>query len=304
MRRANTGRTQGSSRPRNWVKGVIGTASVAAIAIAIGASPASGAVTIGQTSADSEICEGLLEVLQPTVTAGNSYVVPAVGTITSWSHRAGPSADDQPTRMKVFRKVAEPSTYEVVAQDGPRMVKPGVVNTFASSIPVSPGDVLGMTTLGMSAGNPTSCRFNATGETSLSRFGEDLPTGIAGAFSSLPDLRVNISAVVEPANAFTLGDVSRNKKKGNAKLTVSVPNPGSLALSGKGVKPVAAGALAAKTVPAAGEATLKIRATGKKKRKLKKRGKVKVRPQATYTPIGGDPSAQSLKIKLKKRLKN
>ena len=304
MRRANTGWAPGSNRPRDWLKGVVGTASVAAIAITIGAAPASGAVTIGQTSLESEACEGPLELLQPTVTSGNSYVVPAVGTITSWSHQAGLNESDQLGKVKIFRKVSEPSTYTVVAQGPPRTLKNGAFNTFPTSIPVLPGDVLGFTALSVSAGNASFCRFHAAGDTALTLFGDDLPNGATGAFGPVPDLRVNVSAVVEPANAFTLGEVRRNKKRGNAKLTGSVPNPGSLALSGKGVKPVAAGALAAKSVPAAGEATLKIRATGKKKRKLKKRGKVKVRPQATYTPIGGDPSAQSLKIKLKKRLKN
>ena len=62
-------------------------------------------------------------------------------------------------------------------------------------------------------------------ETSLSLFGDDLPNGATGAFGPVPDLRVNVSAVVEPANAFTLGEVRRNKKKGKATLTVSVPNP-------------------------------------------------------------------------------
>jgi hypothetical protein len=46
---------------------------------------------------------------------------------------------------------------------------------------------------------------------------------------------------------------------------------------------------------------LTIRAEGKKKRKLNKRGKVKVSPNVTYTPTGGDPATQSRKLKLRKR---
>ena len=296
-----TSRHQRLARPRRCLKRLARAGGLAALALAIGASPAAGAVTIGQTSADSEVCEGPLEVLQPTVTAGNAYVVPALGTITSWSHRAGPSEDDQLTKMKVFRKIAEPSTYQVVAQDGPRMVKPGVLNTFTTNIAVTPGDVLGMTVLGTSAGNPTSCHFNAPGETSLSRFGDDLSGGVAAAFPSVPELRVNISAVVAPSNAFALGEVRRNKKKGTAALTVSVPNPGQVALSGKGVK-TAAAARTAKTVPSAGEVKLRLKAKGKKKRRLNKTGKVTIKPKITYTPTGGDPSTRSLRLKLKRRL--
>jgi subtilisin-like proprotein convertase family protein len=107
---------------------------------------------------------------------------------------------------------------------------------------------------------------------------------------------------IKPSNVFTLGAVTRNKKKGTARLTVNVPGPGELALSGNGVKTAdTAGAVAAKTVPAAGKVRLLIRAKGKKKRKLNETGKVKVMPSVTFTPTGGDPSTQARKLKLKKR---
>jgi hypothetical protein len=66
--------------------------------------------------------------------------------------------------------------------------------------------------------------------------------------------------------------VTRNKKKGTATLQVEIPNPGTLALSGKGVKP--RGAAAAVSVPA-GTAKLVVKARGKKKtKKLEQTGKV------------------------------
>jgi subtilisin-like proprotein convertase family protein len=107
---------------------------------------------------------------------------------------------------------------------------------------------------------------------------------------------------IKLSNVFTLGAISRNKKKGTATLKVNVPNPGELALSGKGLTTArAAGAVVAKTVPTAGEVKLLIRARGKKKRRLNETGKVKVKPTITYTPTGGDPSTQSRDLKLKKR---
>ena len=51
-----------------------------------------------------------------------------------------------------------------------------------------------------------------------------------------------------PSNEFTLGKPKLNKRKGTARLAVTVPGPGELALSGNGVK--AAGAAVAKTVTA------------------------------------------------------
>lgn len=56
-----------------------------------------------------------------------------------------------------------------------------------------------------------------------------------------------------------------------------------------------------KAVPA-GTASLLIKAKGKQKRKLYDKGKVKLNPAITYTPTGGNPSTQSLKVKLKKKL--
>ena len=45
-----------------------------------------------------------------------------------------------------------------------------------------------------------------------------------------------------------------------------------------------------------------IKAKGKKKRKLNDTGKVTLNVAVTYTPTGGDPSTQSVKVKLKKNL--
>ena len=54
------------------------------------------------------------------------------------------------------------------------------------------------------------------------------------------------------------------RRKGTATLTVEVPNPGELTVSGKGVKAASAeGAVISKTVGAAGEVKLKIRAKGR-----------------------------------------
>jgi len=111
-----------------------------------------------------------------------------------------------------------------------------------------------------------------------------------------------------PSNAFTLGKVKRNKRKGTATIPVTLPGPGTLALTGKGLvtqRPAARAGTAAKTVSAAGtvKLTLKVK-KAKLKRKLKKTGKLKVAATITYTPNNGDPAAQTLKTKLVKKLKH
>lgn len=272
--------------------------SLAALSLAAGGSQASASVTLGQLSPDpsTSFCFGPMDEAQPTVTSGNAYVVPGAGTITSWSHNAR-AGEGQTFTMKVFRKIAEPGTYEVVGHDGPRPLAASALNTFQASIPVKPGDVLGFNN-----GSPvaTSCGFPVMGESYLFRNG-NLADGESGDFTSFAGFRLNISAEFEYSNAFTLGATTRNKKKGTATLNLTLPNPGELTASGNGVKASSAGATISKSVTE-GAAQLLIKATGKKKKKLNQNGKVKLNVAVTYTPTGGDPSTQSIKVKLKKNL--
>jgi len=90
--------------------------------------------------------------------------------------------------------------------------------------------------------------------------------------------------------------VKRNKRKGTAKLTVSVPGPGDIELAqGKTVKGDEARA------DDAGEATLTVKAKGKAKKKLSSKGKAKVAADVTYTPDGGQPNTQTASVKLSKK---
>jgi hypothetical protein len=125
--------------------------------------------------------------------------------------------------------------------------------------------------------------------------GGNLADGQSTGFQTFPDWRVNISAVVSPSNAFTLGKARRNVRRGTAILTAIVPNPGRLTVSGRGLKRTG------KTVTAPGRVRLLIGARGRKKRKLNETGRVRVRPKITYTPTGGDPRTQSTRLTLRKR---
>lgn len=242
-------------------------------------------------------CPGVsVDRLQPTVAEGNTYVVPGNGTITSWSHNF--AAGNQTMRMEIFRQVAG-LTYKVVAHDGPYPLVGGALNTFQANIPVRAGDVLG---LHHSQPSMTTCPyFFAPGDQILSKNG-NLADGEEADFEVSPvDRRLNITAVFVPSNGFTLGAITRNKKKGTATIVVNVPNAGEVTGSGTRVEVAGgAGAVSSKTVNTPGDVQLLIKAKGKKKRKLAKTGKVKVTPTITYVPTGGDPSSQSVTVKLKK----
>jgi hypothetical protein len=270
----------------------IPVAVVAALVLSAGTSSAGAAVTIGQTANPAINC-GVFDRVQPTVTSGTAYVVPptvASGTITSWSTQAGNNAG--PLAMKVYRPLGG-NTYQVVGLNGPHALTPNVLNTFPTNVAVRAGDVLGNST---PVDTGPVCTFTVAGEFYLRRAG-NLADGSQGTFDLFAgDRRLNVSAVINPTNTFTLGAITRNKKKGIAFITATVPNPGELTLSGKGLKAIT------RTAGAPGSVQLKVKATGKKKNKLNETGKVKTNPAVTYRPTGGDPSSQSRRVQLKKLL--
>jgi hypothetical protein len=274
---------------------MVASASAVTVMLAT-AAQAGAAITLGQTGPPAAGgCLANFDRVQPPVTSGNTYVVPGTGTITSWSNNTGAGAG-QIMRLKIFRQGAG-SSWTAGAADVPRTLVPNTVNTFTGlSLPVKPGDSLGLHT---GTGTPT-CDFAVTGETYFRRAG-DLANGQSGDFTMpINGFRLNVSAVFVPTNTFSLGAAVRNKKKGTATITATVPNSGELTVSGNGVK--TAGARTSVAV-SAGTARLTIRATGKKKKKLKTKGKAKLAPTITYTPTGGDPRTQSTLVRLKKKLK-
>jgi Ca2+-binding RTX toxin-like protein len=175
---------------------MIPVAVVAALALTASTSPAGAAVTIGQTAPPTTTCANNADRLQPTVTSGNSYVVPATvatGTITSWSTEALAGVGRR-LGLKVYRPLGG-ATYQVVGQAGPHGLTGGVLNTFQASVPVRAGDILG-TTVEPTGGNP-GCNFVLPGDTYLTRTG-NLAVGASGDFvPGSADRRQNISAVVE-----------------------------------------------------------------------------------------------------------
>jgi hypothetical protein len=282
---------------------VIGALAIAGLLQ--GAPSASGSVTIGQlapASATLEACSSEWDFLDPTVTSGNSYVLPGTGTVTSWSTAAGPGASQQ-MAMKIFRHVTDPVhpyIYRAVGHDGPHPLAANTLNSFAANIAVQPGDVVGVST--PTGANSPACQFDVPGEPYLSQT-PPLADGAQGDFVSFSTCcRDNVTAVFDPSNTFTLGQPIRNKKKGTATITVNdIPNPGELTGSGKGAT-VASTAVTSKAVTPPGPATLTIKAKGKKKRTLNETGKVKLNVAVTYTPTGGSANTQSVKVKLKKKL--
>ena len=271
---------------------------LAAFGLALPASAT--AVTIGQLApSPSDACGGgPFDLVQRSVGSGASYVVPSTGgvtswTITSWSTNA--SADPEQTQsLKTFRKVADPRTYTVVGREGPHPLV-AELNTFPANLEVRAGEILGSNWNAPGEGKG-ACDFPGTGGFDF-RTG-DLAIGATDAFLEDSGFRVNISAEITPTSDFTVGKPKR-KPNGTALLALTLPNPGDLRVSGKGVKG-SVRAVSAKSVNA-GNAKVVIRAKGKKKQRLDDNGKVAVRPKITFTPTGGVANTETKKVRLRRK---
>lgn len=290
-----------------------GSVLLAALAFLAIAPAVIASTTIGQLAPPNPPAAclgGPNDLLQASLTSGNPYTVPPEGgTITSWSTNAAPGPG-QTLKMKVFRLVSG-TTYTVVAHDGPRALTPSTLNTFSGlSIPVQGGDVVGLNDQNAPAAH-NACLFTASSSGDI--FGAspmgDVADGTSETIGPVAGgYRLNVTAVVgsTPSDVFTFDKVKYNKNKGTATLAVNVPGPGTLSLTGKGVKAQrpASEAVASKAVSAAGTVKLPIKAKGKAKGKLNKRGKLKAKVKVTYTPTGdlpGVPNTQSKRVKLVKK---
>jgi DNA-binding beta-propeller fold protein YncE len=109
---------------------------------------------------------------------------------------------------------------------------------------------------------------------------------------------------VSPSNKFRFGKLVRNTRKGTAKLTVILPGPGALTLSGKGIvnqSPASARRVPVNPTGGTGNMKLLIKAKGKKREKLTETGEVKLKAKISFTPSGGTRNTKLRPVKLIRR---
>jgi hypothetical protein len=249
------------------------------------------AVTIGQLAGampPASCTTPDLDYLQPSVTGGNLYVAKEAGTIVSWSTNS--SGSGATYVLKVFRRTSDPDSFQVMAHSPPHALTSGV-NNVPVSLHVESGDMLGY----HESGAANSCAFVEPGDNVLNRAG-NLADGASGIFTPQNDVRLNLSAVLVPDNGFSVVGITRDHKHGTASITVTTTNPGIVSIGGKGMKKRTPKNLAVK-----GPVTFAVAAIGKRKRRLARKGSVVLTAQVTFLPPGGDPSTQTLDLKLKKR---
>jgi hypothetical protein len=302
---------------------------VLAISLGAGLTVALGGSTeVGQTTSSPVFGVGTPVAPLSTVPGTPSYATPH-GVLTSWRfHSSGDSAAGA-VRLKIFRYTGTDLVFKVLAESSLKTLEPDTAYDFKERIPVDQGDLLGLTAVGDAEVGIT---VPGTPQNQLAQFGGgDIPPGQTGtATIAWPDLRPSVAATVEsdadrdgfgddtqdkcPVDRatqalcqFSFGRLKRNKKRGTAVLPVTVPGAGTLSLSGRGVagqqaNTSRAASAGGRAVASASTVKLLVKGKGKKKKTLNETGKVKLNLAITYTPTGGDPSTQSIKVKLTKKL--
>jgi hypothetical protein len=300
-----------------------------AVSLGVGLTVALGGSTeVGQTTSSPVFGVGTPVAPLSTVPGTPSYATPH-GVLTSWRfHSSGDSAAGA-VRLKIFRYTGTGLVFEVLAESSLKTLEPDTAYDFKERIPVDQGDLLGLTAVGDAEVGIT---VPGTPQNQLAQFGGgDIPPGQTGtATIAWPDLRPSVAATVESdADAdgfgddtqdkcpvdrttqalcqFSFGRLKRNTKRGTAVLPVTVPGAGTLSLSGRGVagqqaSTSRAASAGGRAVTNASTVKLVVKGKGKKKKTLNETGKVKLNLAITYTPTAGDPSTQSMKVKLKKKL--
>jgi hypothetical protein len=286
-------------------KGLL-TAGLIVAALAASAGSAQGAATIGSNLAGStddnmpgcnNPCTAINLALPAASQAANGVVSPVNGTVTSWRAKANTLGANDNLRLQVLRPVSG-TTFTGIATSTAQSWPPQVSPPLPTSLPIQIGDSIGVL-------NPTARLIysNTSGGQVAAWF--LAPAGpLADGSTRQADVvgnnkEVLVQATIEPTNTIAFGALTRNKKKGTAIVTLTLPNPGQLSYSGTGVNVTGPASVAAP-----GDIQLTVRATGKKRKKLNKKGKVSVSFGTTFTPNFGaasiTPDALTLRKKLKK----
>ena len=180
----------------------------AVLALAVPRS-ASGAITLGATFTPTTQCSSVFTFIQASST-GDLYAAPSNGVITSWAHLA--AANPPALRFKVVRPLGGGS-YALVAESGSTPQSAGVLNRFPVRIPVQRGDTIGF----FFAISPPTPAYPCAMETGLAGdvardINEDVPFGATSYPETLSELRLDVSAQLEPdADRDGFGDETQDQ---------------------------------------------------------------------------------------------
>lgn len=294
-----------AGRKRLLLEALALAAFIAALSLAASVPPAGAVVTVGSnlarqpnSSAEYSPRPTFSNVaLASGLQAPGGLSSPVNGTVVRWRIRVGDSTG--PTNLRIIRPLG--GGFFTGAGTSASVTPPmHATTTYASDLPIRIGDYIG---LDCCSSGPPGAEF----------FVSDVPAirdewqqpSLADGGPGRPPANANLYEIAlnaDIATTFTVNAIRHHRKTGTATLTLTVAFAGELTGTGKGIK-VADAAAKSMTVSAPGSVQLLIKATGRKqKKKLNSTGKVKVKPEITYAPIGGEPATKPVMVKLKKKL--
>jgi hypothetical protein len=124
---------------------------------------------------------------------------------------------------------------------------------------------------------------------------EPIFTGQTASCNGTGSARVSHDVTVYASNAFTLGTVRRDRRRGLATIAVNVPGRGRLSLTGRNVK------RASKSMRKRGRTRLAVRPRRSAKGRLERVGAAHVRVRIRFAPKGGKARTKTRTIGLVKR---
>jgi hypothetical protein len=240
-----------------------------------------------------------------TSLTGRLTASPVNGTVVTWRVRG--AASDDHVRLRVLDPLGTASLFR--SSSATEFVPVGdTISTFATSLPISIGDRIGVDDDQFEAANLVAYYPGPGG--GFETFEPEPANGATASPSSPADFNgeLLLNADIKPNTVFVIGRPFP-LPGGVLKLKLNLPNPGVVVAGGapKPQPPTSAQAAKArklvkgikKPVSAPGEVTLKLKPTKATRERLRRNGKASGKVTVIFTPTGGSSSSQTFKVKLK-----
>ena len=157
-----------------------------------------------------------------TTSSSSTYAAPAPGVITGWSFQGGTGGDAPGLmKLKVARAAPGAGNFEVVGESALVDTTAGVLNSFATRIPVAAGDVIGL-----HYAEYAGCgQGGASGYATHGGVG-DPPVGSIVSLTPTPNFKLDVAATLEPdADDDGFGDETQDCNPASASLTTDCDPP-------------------------------------------------------------------------------
>ncbi len=292
-------------------KAIAATFFIAATAALVIPPSASATVTIGSNLARTPTQDYMAPTtaaligLSPGAAAPGGIVSPVNGTITTWRIRNSPTGGGggAQVKLRVLRPAIGGSAFTGGGSSIQVQTGPGITTFNTPAIPISTGDYIGIDCC------PAIGTFGVPGAGTTSIWGFPGAGFLADGATRAPDstqaVELAINATIEPTSAVDVKSV-KSLKKGRLRVTVGLPNRGSLTVADARSKKKllrSTGAQASRP----GEVTLLVRSTSAGRAALKRRVaatgrrnvRVKAKLKLSFTPAFGNEGVTVRKVKLR-----